>query len=239
MRSARFNGVDPPIGYWIQIDPKPNQSLSSYIAITNNPVRFADPLGDTIIVDRMGYISRNDKNDNLVFAKGHKNNLEALGELGKSINISKIYKNLLENNTRVASEIYNPFRFRNLVKSKGEWDYKVNKNTIYGLGNDGQTRFLFKGKEMEAQDIGNHHFGAVANAYGFSQGFSLKQAGAAQIQSGTSKSEWQIYGSPQVTGWTPSGPTLSKPMLAPYGDDPRDQSFIKAGYRYYDENQTD
>lgn len=50
----------------------------------------------------------------------------------------------------------------------------MNKNTIYGIGNDGKTQFLFNGKSMEAQDIGNHHFGAVANAYGFGQEFSLK-----------------------------------------------------------------
>lgn len=72
---------------------------------------------------------------------------------------------------------------------------KNNKNTIYGLGNDGKTIFNFDGDKMEAQDIGNHHFGAVALAYGWfpSEKFILKQAGEYQIKSGTSKSEWQIY----------------------------------------------
>lgn len=59
------------------------------------------------------------------------------------------------------------------------------------------------------------------------------------MQSGTSRPEWQIYGAPEVSGWTPNGPTTIRPMLPPYGDDPRDQSFISEGYNYYDQNKND
>jgi hypothetical protein len=61
-----------------------------------------------------------------------------------------------------------------LVKGKGEWKFKEYQKTIYGLGNDGKTQFEFQNTTTEAQDLGNHHFGAVANAYGFGENFFLR-----------------------------------------------------------------
>jgi RHS repeat-associated protein len=46
---ARFRDYDPEIGRWIQVDPKINYSESPYVSMSDNPIRFGDPLGDTIL----------------------------------------------------------------------------------------------------------------------------------------------------------------------------------------------
>lgn len=204
----------------------------------NNSIRFFDPLGDTVFVNKYGYVLRNDKKDNYVFMQNDKGKLSKLGELGKKIDLSVVYKNLLELNISIAQKTGNPFSFYDLVKTNGEWDLKANKKTIYGIGNDGKTQFSFGGKTMESQDIGNQHFGAAAKAFGFPEDFTLRQAGAYQMKSGTSRPEWQPFRM-VVSGASYGGTTYSKELLPPYGDDPRDQNWIKDGFKYYNEHKDD
>jgi RHS repeat-associated protein len=239
---------DPALARWHTSDPRAEKyfSWSPYNYGANNPILFIDPKGDTIIVNNQGYINRNDKTDNFVYMQGKNGKLTSIGELGKTINANTIYKNLLKANMKTANGIWSPFTFKNLVKNKGEWDLKSNMKTIYGLANhykDGTTQFSFQGKRMEAQDIGNHHFGAVGKAYGFfPEKFMLQQAGAAQMASGTSKPEWQIYQNTTSTIVSPTGGVTNvttREMLPPYGDDPRDQQWINAGFDYSNQQNED
>ena len=226
---------DPALARWHTSDSRAEKyfSWSPYNYVANNPILYIDPKGDTIMVNNQGYINRNDKTDNFVYMQGKNGKLTSIGELGKKINANTIYKNLLKANMKTANGIWSPFAFKSLVKNKGEWDLKSNMKTIYGLANHykaGTTQFSFQGKSMEAQDIGNHHFGAVGKAYGFfPEKFMLQQAGAAQMASGTSKPEWQIY----------QNTTSTRDMLPPYGDDPRDQQWINAGFDYSNQHNED
>jgi hypothetical protein len=223
----RFTSVDPMAEKYYNISP--------YAYCANNPVNYIDPHGDTIVVNNTGYIMRNDNTDNFVYMSNKGQNMY-LGELGGTININEIYTNLLGKSSSEAKSIWNPITFYDNVKTNGKWDLKNNKDYIYGLETESNTNFSYQGNDMESQDVGNHHFGVVAKAYGFfSEDFILRQAGKYQIKSNTSRPEWQIYTEETRTTVSPTGAvqmTKVKVMQPPYGDDPRDQRWIKVGFDY-------
>ncbi|MBO4599597.1 MAG: hypothetical protein J5641_02545 [Bacteroidales bacterium] len=190
---------------------------------------------NAIVIDRYGYILQKDKNGKRVLLC-EDNKTTLLGELGGEIQIDYIYSNLLQRNGKAAKAMWSPFKFRNLVKTRGEWDLKNNKKTIFGLANGSATVFLYKDSGINAQDIGNHHFGYISKAFGlFPEEFILRQAGRYQIRAGTSKPEWQrketidymLNANPMS-----AGPVVQH-LLPPYGDNPRDQLWIQKGFDEY------
>ena len=55
---AFFRNVDPQIGRWWQIDPKPNMAESSYSMMGNSPILYSDFLGDSV---NLGNLYEKDK----------------------------------------------------------------------------------------------------------------------------------------------------------------------------------
>jgi Bacterial toxin 44 len=191
----------------------------------------ANPPG--IYLNTVGDIIRNTAtNDKPNVYMLHNGTPYYLGQIGGIIDIGAIYTNLLEQNIAISARIQDPTTFRNLVTAGGLWDYKTRRTTIFGYVNlvrRNDTKFSFHRQIMEAQDVGNHHFGVVGKASGFpfSEDLMLREAGQAQMRDGTSNPEWQKYrSSPTPTG----GRGV---MLWPYGDDPRDQGWIQRGFDYW------
>gem|GEM_PF-528040 len=91
------------------------------------------------------------------------------------------------------------------VHGGGPWDYKLLGDPLY-------------------EDFGNFNYGATGAAMGIPLEVLLREAGRAQINSGTSRPEWNAP--PETPLWRWGGE-------APYGDDPNDQRWIHLGYRYY------
>ena len=59
--TTEFRSLDPQLGRWWQIDPKPDQSWSPYSSMSDNPISFNDPFGDTAVTDADKKIMDNTK----------------------------------------------------------------------------------------------------------------------------------------------------------------------------------
>ena len=82
----------------------------------------------------------------------------------------------------------------------------------------------YKTRGCQYENFGNFNYGAVGAAFGFPLDVLLKAAGLAQIEAGTSQPGWGEPSTDVYDGGTP-----------PYGDDPRDQTWIESGFNYFDD----
>ena len=229
------------LGRWDRVDPlcEKYYSLSPYNYCGNNPIKYIDINGDSIIVDNYGnLIGQNGKDKNVYLYSKKSNKYSKIGVLGGTIDVQKILPNALRKNAsearKLKKNLFADFAFIQKVKTGGDWDLKKNDKTIFGI--DNKTRFLFNNSLMSGEDIGNMNYGVVSKAFGYSEEYAKRGAGLYQIIEGHSKPEWRSNRT-SITSYRAnqfgivSSITISV-IGPPYGDDPHDQYWIDQGYQF-------
>ncbi|MCM3164702.1 MULTISPECIES: polymorphic toxin type 44 domain-containing protein [Metabacillus] len=123
--------------------------------------------------------------------------------LSSANSIKNSYNSFVKSRGLMFANSYRLGMFYNLVKSNGAWDLKRKLGT--------KNTYKFKGINKTGEYIGNHHYGYMGKAIGFSDTTLKSAAGMYQIKSGTSN--WKFISS--------------------YFDDPSDQAAITSGYTDY------
>jgi len=234
--TAEFWEYDTRSGRRWNLDPKPNPSISNYACFNNNPIWGTDVLGDSSVFSNKGnklYYDPKDE-DLRVFMKDGDNKLTKIGELGKKVNVNKILENVLKDNKVKAKEIY-PYQWYKNVKLNGDWDYKDNELTIFGIAwdydkaNQGKnptalnTNFTYKnfgqGGMFNSADVGNYNAGYTGTHVGIPTMLQIIGAGHyEQLKQNFIRTMWDpIY-------------YIEKVLLDKYwGDNPRDHYFNTSG----------
>jgi hypothetical protein len=244
---------DPATVRFTTMDPLAEKyySISPYAYCMNNPVKYTDPTGESVHLNRIGDVmAEYDDGDKGVYTHNDLSNwdnkftlekkgdgIKNVGDLGGTIDMNDMFENRLAFSEKLAKDM-DIVDFGMAVKAGAEWDLKANTSTIRGLAwkfdgsNTNKTMFTFGDYSMTAADVGNFHYGYTGiytyKGSGMSDLLLETGAGAAEIAKNMGEGKYS-----EAT----KGYLQLETFTRPYGDRPIDNYWIRMGIGYANKNK--
>ncbi|MBN1325955.1 hypothetical protein JW977_03160, partial [Candidatus Falkowbacteria bacterium] len=141
------------------------QNLNSYSYVTNNPLKYVDPLGLDKYINTKGEVVKDTGSGDKTYYE--QDDINTLNQ-----NAAHMEQNRLD-----------LAKFYEKVKSGGDWDYKTQER-----------EFFFNGTLYGSEDFGNINYGYCGTAGGFSKGLLKDMAGLVSIKTTKNYSDLNNYG---------------------------------------------
>jgi type VI secretion system secreted protein VgrG len=198
---------DPNLQRWLNRDPiEEAGGINLYCFTDNDPANRKDLDGLLVFpADFIGPLLPEDTYGPFPLAP---RNADVDANISKVLKVTYTQPGPFAGDFYTSEDVYRATWFRRMVKHGGDWDYRTRYGDQFG-------------------NFGNFNFGATGTAMGFCDNTLLRMAGSAEIDDHPKEPQ---PGDPQMLGPIPN-PFQSG--IAPYGDKPRDQHWIKAGIDYY------
>ena len=151
-----FRMQDSRLGRWWSHDPKPNVSVSPYAMMENNPIRFTDPLGDTLQITggskkerrmfvrmlqkRTGNKYEVDKKTGIITTKGQVNILKTNSQ--KSSRLSILAEKTITSDKKITIDLNISKRRRGRLFLDSFLDTKVDVRDLKKMPSDLQAGLL-------------------------------------------------------------------------------------------------
>jgi RHS repeat-associated protein len=248
------------IGRWMAVDPS-RQYPSLYLGMGNNPINgvdidggwadkyFDSETGDLVHDTGQGdnaYIAQYDEQGNLQLGKGFIGLISEMSSDPRSLVFDEVLLSM-EARFEFEGSIYGGIdinvprnkRFASLVGTGKEFDFKNKVGSMWDESSDlGRRMAIWNNRLMRPDDWGNFAFGVGAKSYGFSRGWAIFGAGAAQVMAGFEWKQKAYHGSElgnypnsvSYIGLSPKYKDIYWSNFRGFFDGPRDTHLIKAGY---------